>query len=295
MSFLKKLIGVAAPVIGGMLGGPAGAAAGAGIGSYIGASDQNKASAKAAADANAFTADQAYQQRLWASQEASTARSFNELQAQKQMDFQERLANSAHQREVADLRAAGLNPILSGTGGMGSATPVGASAHASAPSGASASGQKADVVNVLGTAISSAVSSALAASQVEKQAAETGEVTARTPTHEVERGRIAAATSNLEADTAWKEVLKQRTVHEVDKTKWEAKRAFEEIYETYWSATYKEMLSKRTKAEVTTAEIEARTMKAIEDADLNELLKAYPMLAGLGNVLKPLFMRAMSK
>ena len=56
---------------------------------------------------------------------ARRQRAFNANEAQKQRDWQTMMSNTAHQREIADLQAAGLNPVLSGTGGQGASTPSG--------------------------------------------------------------------------------------------------------------------------------------------------------------------------
>lgn len=54
---------------------------------------------------------------------ASEANEINYAIARENRQWMEKMANTAHQREVQDLRAAGLNPILSATGGAGAATP----------------------------------------------------------------------------------------------------------------------------------------------------------------------------
>lgn len=87
----------------------------------------------------AFSAFSTLAQNKANRQEAEKNRRFQSAEAATARDFMQEMSSTSHQREVADLKAAGLNPILSVS--KGASTP-----GAPAPSGSKADMSKAEVV-----------------------------------------------------------------------------------------------------------------------------------------------------
>lgn len=75
------------------------------------------------------------EQNNWNAEQAELNRQFNATESEKARQYETNMANTAHQREMADLLATGLNPVNTATGGGGAATPGGSAASGTPATG----------------------------------------------------------------------------------------------------------------------------------------------------------------
>jgi len=124
--------------------------------------------------------------------------------ANRQMDFQERMSNTAYQRAMTDMKKAGLNPMLAYQKG-GASTP---------------SGAQPNIKNVLESAPTSAanyVAAKQASAQIKNTEANTALTLEKANTERLIQNQTTANTANLQANTIFTGAKTQTEVAQAQK------------------------------------------------------------------------------
>lgn len=180
--------------------------------------------------------------------------------AQRQMDFQREMSGTAYQRGVADMQAAGLNPMLAYSQG-GASAPQGATTQVQNP--------KAQSAQIMQNAIGSSAQQAMAIygayqqaeatqANTELMAAQTAKTQSETMAHDLNSAKLIADTDYVNTQRAkqYEEILGSRFDSQEKMMRYRANMGHEELKGTTFAAD-----AARRKAESRTAESESLIRK----------------------------------
>lgn len=214
---------------------------------------------------NKSSAESADRQMQFQQASNAQAMAFNAEQAQKQMDFQREMSSTAHRREVADLRLAGLNPILS-VNHSGASSPSGAAGSGVASAGASYQARN---------PAEGAASSALAAMQL-------SDVLASIKVKEAQADNIRAQTvtemnrpENVSAETELTRLKGKTEAWGPERQKWETEKTSAEFTKINaerqailgWQRQASEALARLHSSSAVSADVKASLDKAYSEAE----------------------------
>lgn len=212
MGFFDGMAGGALSLIGGMIANEA---------TSDRQDDANRFNSQQSDIARQFNEGEAIKNRAFTAEEAEKARVFNSNEASINRMFQETMSNSAFQRGVADMKKAGINPMLAYSKG-GASAPSGSAASGPSASGSQASSPTAHAAfaearDVVTPAVQSALAARANAATVDNLEQQNQNLKTQQQQTLASTALTMAQQNNVNADTRVKEAILPRTVEEATK------------------------------------------------------------------------------